>query len=247
MATVRDPRTYGVWLPVDGGFTVGDITISDLSEGHEQLLPHGELWVPHSFTALIDRPGMPRLALQIELRSGRFRCVEIRARARTQDDYVETKDLRRLGVVALVREAAALVSYIAVELESDNDVRFARSALSELAGLDADPIALGEISVGDFFRYPVIAPLLTRDDDVFWATYAPFATEALMAAVPKQRGVVSDQEVASAYRKAYAQNQEVITVVADTFGWARQTAKNRISSARQAGLLPPTVPGRRQG
>jgi hypothetical protein len=183
---------------------------------------------------------------QCALLDNRFRCVELRARCRTDTDYIETRHFQT-GVVALIKEAVALVSYLRAELETDEDVEFARNAFATLADLEADPVDLDDIKVGDYFRFSVLAPLIAGDRDSYTTAYLPLARRAVIAAErPKSRRTVSDEEVANVYRAAYAQNQEVIEAVASAFGWQRQTAKNRIHAARKKGLLPATVPGSRR-
>lgn len=245
MTGVREPRTFGIWLPTDVPISGGDITISNLSDDHRELVPHGELWVPRSFTATVDRQGLPLLELDVALVQRRFRCVQLRASARSATDYIETKHLRDAGVVALVKEATALVAYVRVELEDETDVDWARSAFTALADLEADPVDLDDIQVGDYFRYSVLTPLIAGDRAAH-GLHLPFATDALATAAPgRRRGTVTDEEVADVYRLAYAQNQPVIVAVADRFKWHRQTAKNRIRAARKQGLLPETIPGSR--
>jgi hypothetical protein len=246
MTAVRVPKTFGIWLPSDGPLKFGDVTISNLSDDHLQLVEHGDLWVPQSFTAEFDRIELPVLELDVSLVNGRFRCVQLCARARDDGHYVETSSLR-IGIVTLVREAAALVSYLRVELEDEADVEFARRVFLASADLEANPVNVDEIRVGDYFRYPVVAPRLTGDRELHETGYVPLAVAALRAAGRGRRmGSVTDEEVASTYRVAYARNEPVIDSVANAFGWERQTAKNRIRDARRKGLLPNTVPGSRR-
>jgi len=67
-------------------------------------------------------------------------------------------------------------------------------------------------------------------------------SEGVLDAGERRQTAVSDEQVAKAYKDAFP-NEEVIEAVADRFDWSRQHAKNRISRARKAGLLPETRPG----
>lgn len=245
MTKVRAPRTFGIWLPSETPLAFGDITISIFGDNAE-LVEHGEVWVPRSFSAEFDRTGLPILDLDIALLDNRFRCVQLRARRRTETDYIETRHFQT-GIVALVKEAVELVSYLRVELETQEDVAFARNAFATLADLETDPIDLDDIEVGDYFRFSVLTPLIASDADSYTTAYLPFTRRAINAAErPKPRGPASNEGVANVYRVAYAQNKEVIDAVATAFGWERQTAKNRIRAARKQGLLPATVAGSRR-
>jgi hypothetical protein len=246
-AAALDPRTFGIWLPSDLPLPVGDVTISSLSDPDEGLVQYGELWVPRAFTANFDRPPLPLLELRTALVGGRFRCIELRVSARDEADYIETKHLRDVRVVELIKEAAALVAYISVELEDEEDVAFAREAFLALADLDTDAVQLDSMGVGDYFRYPVLTPLIAGDHAAH-DKYLPFATDQLVAASHRRhRGIASDDDVAEVYRKAWLRGEQVIDAVADAFGWPRQTAKNRIHRARARGHLPETIAGRAQG
>jgi hypothetical protein len=247
MTPVRPPRTFGFWLPNDVPLRFGDIEICQLSDNHKEVVEHGETWVPRSFTARFDRTALPRFELDIALVDGRFRCVELRVLRRGDEDYIETNHLRKIPIVDLVREAVELVTYVRVELTEQEDVDLARWVFEEFADLEAYPVELDDMRIGDFFRYPTLAPLLTGDRELYEASMALIHYLLDEAETRTRRGSISDQKVADAYRTAYEQNKPVTDAIATKFKWSRQTARNRIRRARKAGLLPPTKPGSARG
>jgi hypothetical protein len=243
----RPPRTYGIWLPADRPLTVGDITVSNLSDHHERLVPCEDLLVPHSFTATFDRPPLPRVTLEISLVDRRLRCVSVSLRAAADGKYVETRDLCQTPVVKLINEAATLVAYHVVRLDDEAEVAFVRERMIEYADLVSDPVRPDEIQVGDYFRFPVLAPLIEGE----MMAYAKLAAETRARFDGQKRrgrraGVPTDEDVAGVYRAAYAQRLPVTDAVATKFNWQRQTARNRIRRARKKGFLPETGSGRAQ-
>jgi hypothetical protein len=99
------------------------------------------------------------------------------------------------------------------------------------------------MQIGDFFSYPAVASWLTGDRELYEASMA-LIHYLLDEAEPRtRRGSITDEQVADAYRDAYERNKPVTDVIATKFGWARQTARNRIRRARRAGLLSPTKRG----
>jgi hypothetical protein len=244
MTPVRPPRTFGFWLPNDVPLRFGDIEICQLSDNHKEVVEHGETWVPRSFTARFDRTALPRFELDIALVDGRFRCVELRVLRRGDEDYIETNHLRKIPIVDLVREAVELVTYVRVELTEQEDVDLARWVFEEFADLEAYPVELDDMQIGDFFRYPTVIRWIADDPEKYETEIRPLTGYLLREAEPRtRRGSITDEEVADAYRAAYERNQPVTDSIATRFTWARQTARNRIRRARKAGLLPPTEPG----
>lgn len=235
---------FGIWLPAELPHRVGNVTITRLSDDHRRLVEHGAMWAPRSFTASFDRDGFPLLELDIELVQGRFRCVQLRMQRREQNGYIETDDLRKAPIVRLVRQAVRLVCYFSVELEDQEAVEFVRDAFLRLADLEHDPVDVEQIQVGDFFRYPALAPLLDGLPETHLAYSTVVEKFVLEAERSRPRGTATDEQVAEVYRLALKCGEEVIDAVCAEFHWARQTAKNRIGAVRRAGLLPPTVPGR---
>jgi hypothetical protein len=103
-------------------------TISRLSDDHRKLVEHGGLWVPRSFMATFDRPGLPLLIFGIALVDGRFRCVELQVRRREENAHLEAGDLRKVKIAQLVREAVRLVCYFRDELFDEEDDRVGMTA-----------------------------------------------------------------------------------------------------------------------
>lgn len=237
-ASVPKPAIFGIWLPADG-LTHRDITIFNLAAGHTKLVEHGEVWAPPSFTARVDRPPLPLVELDIERVQSRFRCTQAHVTRRKEETYITPKQLKDIPLATLVREAVAMACYFVVPLANKQQVDSARHLFAMYADLEADPIDLEAIQVGDFFRFPVA----TVFDDL---ANKAFVETLLNDAEPSRRdGIPTDQAVADEYRRAYDLNQPVIDAVAARFGWTRQTAKNRTAQARRAGYLPETVPGKR--
>lgn len=241
----RQPEWFGFWMPSAGGWGYGGVQVSNLSDEHKQLVELGDIFVPRSFTARFDRDGLPLLELDIGLVEGRLRCVELRVLRRRETDFVEGKDLRAIPTASLIREAVTFVAYLPFELQDDAAVARARSIFQRFADLEANPVALDKIEVGDVMRVPVLYPLMEGDTELFEA-FRVVAETRLAGGNPQTRKTsITHEQVAEVYRDAYVAGN-VIDAVAGRFGWRRQTAKNRIRAARKAGFLPPTVPGSRR-
>jgi hypothetical protein len=238
----RVPRTWGIWLPAEGwGFN--GIQISKLSDDHSELVVLGDVMAPRSFTAHVDRDDLPLVELDIEFLEERFRCVQLRVLRRDGSDFVEAQQLRHIRLVDLVREAVGLVAYLVFELCDEEDVEKTSNAFQRLADLDATPIKVDDIRVGDFFRVPALLPLLDQDNEGYRALN--FLASQLLADGERlsRKGTATNEEVAQIYRQALGKRQPVTDAVAVAFGWQRQTARNRIYAARRAGFLPETAPG----
>jgi hypothetical protein len=183
------------------------------------------------------------LELAIERVARRYRCVDLGVRPRT-GGFIETGDFWGIKIVPLIREAVELVSYLKVQIDDEEALGFARALFERVADLEADPIDLERMEVGDFIRYPALIAL---------ADAGPTVYEAMMTIVRMQmdeheqsrRRTATHEDVADVYVRAYDRGEPTAQAVAEAFHWQLQTARNRISAARKAGFLPETRRGRR--
>jgi hypothetical protein len=89
----------------------------------------------------------------------------------------------------------------------------------------------------------VEATLGGRDDAERWAMRRDVVEARQSRRKPVQR--VELERVAKVYREHVGQRNPT-QIVATVLGYSERTAARRIQQARQAGLLPPTTPGKRK-
>jgi hypothetical protein len=235
------PPPFTLWLPDDRPLRYGGLEVTFPTSTHPRLIKHGEAWIPETFRVSVDRPELPQLVLDVDRVSGQFRCTRLEVLPKPPRDHVEPAALRRIRIPQLVREALDLVTFVEDKLPDQESVEFIRALIEEFA--ESVPAHLDTIAVGDKFRYPAISPLITGEPDAYEHGYREYARELRSLKWRRRSGYITDEQVASEYRRAFELNESVTSAVADAFGWKEQTAANRIRQAMAAGFLPATVQG----
>jgi hypothetical protein len=123
-----------------------------------------------------------------------------------------------------------------ISVRAKDDGRGIRSA--DLAMFHVDTLAIGV-----FEQLAVESAMLSGSDDVDVVSVRRDITEARL----RTRGVVNHAElerVAEVYREHGG--HKPAETVAKMLGYSKRTAARRIKQAEEAGLLPPTTPGKRR-
>ena len=222
-------------LRLDDGAPVDELQLVKMSD-ELQWIEHTRFWLPASFAVRVQSGRAPVLELGISYGEGELRCFMLVFTPRHPERSLVS--LPRISLEPLVTRAAEHAAYVEEVLETEAQ---AAEALSLWP-----PEAAATPKLGDSVFFPVAMKLWMMGRDPYESSYGAELRALIQQVRPSHPERARYLALTSVYRQARQDGRSVLAALKDQFGWEVKRAKNEISTASAAGILPRTTRGKRR-